>query len=77
LFCSQPGKAAAFYIVGKLHCFFSARNPAAFTAPERRLGLIDGCQNFSTAALANFPQGQSFPQGVFVTGKAATVAACG
>jgi hypothetical protein len=73
LFCIQPGKAAPFYIVGKLHCFFAARNPAPFTAPEGRLGLIDGGKNFSTTALANFPQGKSFPQSVFLTGKAASL----
>jgi hypothetical protein len=71
LFGIQEGKTAPFYIAGKLRCFFNGRNSATFTACERRLGVIDGGKNFSTAALANFPQGQSLAQGVFPAGKPA------
>ena len=64
VFGCQACASAFLYFVGEL-AHGLLRNAAPFTMTKRRVGLIDCCQDFCAGTLAVFPQGKSFPHGIF------------
>src|ERR1017187_78480 len=64
VFCCQACASAFLYFVGEL-AHGLLRNSAPFAMTKRSVGLIDCSQDFCAGTLAVFPQGKSFPHGIF------------